>query len=105
MPSKTLWVKRVRVLRALLASFRDARKIDRTLYHELRRRVKGNVFKNRRVLMEHIFKRKAENIRSKTLLDQAEAKKRGVRSKLKMAERAKHKTTSVGSAKGRAIVA
>merc|ERR1712070_376651 len=75
MPTKVLWVRRLRVLRRLLRKYRQQKKIDKHLYHKFYTGSKGNQFKNKRVLVEAIHKAKTEKMKAKALEEQQQARK------------------------------
>merc|ERR1712029_1156556 len=79
MPSQVLWMRRLRVLRRLLVKYRAAGKIDKHLYHELYHLSKGNTFKHKRALVEHIHRAKAEKARERILKEEMDGKRAKVK--------------------------
>ncbi|KAL5868081.1 60S ribosomal protein L19B [Pyricularia oryzae] len=75
MPTQVVWMRRQRVLRRLLVKYRASGKIDKHLYHELYHSAKGNTFKHKRALVEHIHRAKAEKQRERLLKDEMDAKR------------------------------
>lgn len=75
MPTKTLWTQRQRVLRRMARRYRDTSKIDKHLYQQLYSAIKGNQFKNKRVLLEHIISMKDEQKRQDESAKEASARR------------------------------
>ncbi|KAB8279850.1 hypothetical protein B0I73DRAFT_126445 [Yarrowia lipolytica] len=66
-PQLVLWMRRQRVIRRLLAKYRDQGKIDEHLHHELYRVTMGNAYKDKREIIKEITRVKADWDRRKTL--------------------------------------
>merc|ERR1712110_1204335 len=77
MPVKLFWVRRQRSLRRLLRKLRKNRKIDKNLYHKFYLGSKGNLYKNKKVLIEAIHKERNEKVR----LEKIEAEQKARRFK------------------------
>ena len=77
MPQKVLWIRRQRTLRRLLKKYRESKKIDKHLYHQLYLDCKANQYKSKRNLADAIdkilYKKKLEQ---KTAAQKAAIKER-----------------------------
>lgn len=92
LPQKVLWIRRMRVLRRMLKKYREAGKIDRSLYHELYLQVKGARHKTKKQLMETVHRLKGEKQRMQALKEQAAvAKQRAEIKRRKREERERAK--------------
>ena len=75
MPEKVLWMRRIRVFRRLLRKYRDNKKLTKEMYHQFYLTAKGNMYKNKNILVEAIHKFKTEKIREKQLVEQQDARR------------------------------
>jgi len=94
MPTKILWMRRQRVLRRLLKKYREAKKITKDIYHFFYLHAKGNIYKNKSVLVEAIHKMKQEKIRENQLAEQQEARR--VKAAAKKQQRNHRKQVTMG---------
>merc|ERR1712093_41065 len=75
MPTKHCWMKRQRALRRLLRKLKKNRKIDKNLYHKFYLGSKGNLYKNKKVLIEAIHKERNEKVRVEKLEQEQKARR------------------------------
>ncbi len=79
---------------------RDAKKIDKHIYHSLYMLAKGNQFKNKSVLLEKIHELKSVNVQDKALDEQAAARKS--RAKVRLERRAAKEAKAAADAEAAA---
>mmetsp|Transcript_25700 Transcript_25700/g.59178 ORF Transcript_25700/g.59178 Transcript_25700/m.59178 type:complete len:191 (+) Transcript_25700:42-614(+) len=72
---KVSWITKQRVLRHLLKKLRKMNKIDKHLYRELYLKCKGNVFKNKKILIDYIYKAKYQKKMKKLFLEKFSLRK------------------------------
>merc|ERR1712066_374665 len=86
--------RRQRVLRRLLKKYREGKKITKDIYHFFYLHAKGNIYKNKAVLIEAIHKMKQEKIRENQLAEQQEARR--VKAAAKKQQRNHRKQVTMG---------
>merc|ERR1739849_21682 len=74
-PQKVCWMRRQRALRRLLRKLKKNRKIDKNLYHKFYLGSKGNLYKNKKVLIEAIHKERNEKVRLEKIEQEQKARR------------------------------
>jgi len=72
-PKKELWMKKIRAMRVMLKEMRANGEISKQDFRTFYMQAKGNLFKHRIAMKEHIARKKTEEQRAKELAEQAEA--------------------------------
>merc|ERR1712083_1244233 len=75
MPIKLFWMRRQRALRRLLRKLRKNKKVDKNLYHKFYLGSKGNLYKNKKVLVEAIHRERNEKIRQEKIANEQNARR------------------------------
>merc|ERR1711903_87080 len=75
MPQKLFWIRRQRALRRLLKKLRKNKKVDKNLYHKFYLGSKGNLYKNKKVLIEAIHKERNEKLRQEKIDNEQKARR------------------------------
>ena len=74
MPKKVLWIRRQRTLRRLLKKYREAKKFDKHLYHQLYLDCKAARYNSKRNLADAVEKILAKKKLEQKLTEQKKAK-------------------------------
>merc|ERR1711896_65277 len=75
MPMKLFWIRRQRALRRLLKKLRKNKKVDKNLYRKFYMGAKGNLYKNKKVLIEAIHKERNEKLRQEKINQEQEQRR------------------------------
>merc|ERR1739838_95340 len=75
MPTKLFWIRRQGALRRLLKKLRKNKKVDKNLYRKSYMGAKGNLYKNKKVLIESIHKERNEKVRQEKINSEQEQRR------------------------------